>query len=185
VPDCHTVSAPAIPFEIIVSMPRRTQVRRSNIHGKGVFALIEIPRGTRIIEYTGERITPARALRRHPVNPDEPFHTFLFALSTGRHCIDAARGGNSARWINHRCAPNCEAVEELDDEGVLRVYLHARRLIPAGEELSIDYRLQLDHPVTEEDRRDYHCRCRSWNCRRTMLAPTEPGGPVTLRRLRR
>ncbi|WP_438392055.1 SET domain-containing protein [Caballeronia sp. DA-9] len=152
-------------------MPRRIQIRRSAVHGKGVFALADIPRGTRILEYRGRRITHAAARRLHAPNPEEPFHTFLFALSDGRYCIDGGTDGNAARWINHRCAPNCEAVEEHDRDGTLRVYLHAKRLIRAGDELSFDYQLHLDHPVTDEDRRNYLCRCRSWNCRRTMLAP--------------
>ncbi|MFT4063597.1 SET domain-containing protein [Paraburkholderia sp.] len=161
-------------------MPRRIQVRRSPIHGNGVFALIDIPRGTRIIEYKGARITHATVLRQHPADPENPFHTFLFALSNGRYCIDAGNGDNAARWINHRCAPNCEAVEEHDRQGVVRVYLYAKRGIRTGEELSFDYRLQLDHAATDEHRRNYLCRCRSWNCRRTMLAPIAPGSPFIL-----
>ncbi|MGF6873512.1 SET domain-containing protein [Paraburkholderia sp. MM5477-R1] len=164
-------------------MPRLIQIRRSPIHGKGVFALADIPRGLRIIEYRGARITHAAARRQHPVNAEDPFHTFLFALSDGRYCIDAGTGGNAARWINHRCAPNCEAVEDYDRQGILRVYLHAKRLIRAGEELSFDYSLQFDHPATEEDRRNYLCRCRSWNCRRTMLATVEVDGIATPRKL--
>ncbi|MBC8720685.1 SET domain-containing protein [Paraburkholderia sp. 31.1] len=84
-----------------------------------------MPRGMRIIEYRGARITHAAARRQHPVNAEDPFHTFLFALGDGRYCIDAGTGGNAVRWINHRCAPNCEAVEDYDRQGILRVYLHA------------------------------------------------------------
>ncbi|MGF6506234.1 SET domain-containing protein [Paraburkholderia sp. 32] len=164
-------------------MPRLIQIRRSPIHGKGVFAVADIPRGMRIIEYRGARITHAAARRQHPVNAEDPFHTFLFALGDGRYCIDAGTGGNAARWINHRCAPNCEAVEDYDRQGILRVYLHAKRLIHAGEELSFDYSLQFDHPATDEDRRNYLCRCRSWNCRRTMLATVEVDGIATPRKL--
>src|SRR6478735_4047619 len=84
---------------------RRIAVRRSGVHGKGVFALEPIAAGERLIEYKGERISWKEALRRHPHNPDEPNHTFYFALDSGK-VIDGKVNGNSARWINHSCAPN-------------------------------------------------------------------------------
>ncbi len=144
-------------------MPRQIQIRRSPLHGKDVFAVVDIPRGKRIIEYKGApaSLTPQRSGNTRP-NPDDFFHTFLFALSDGRHCIDAGTDENAARWINHRCAPNCEAVEEFDRNGLLCVYLHAKRLIRAGEELNFGYCLGFDQPATDEDRRNYLCRCRSW-----------------------
>ena len=108
---------------------RRIAVRRSGVHGKGVFALEPIAAGERLIEYKGERISWKEALRRHPHNPDEPNHTFYFALDSGK-VIDGKVNGNSARWINHSCAPNCEA-EEIDGH----VYVHALRDIAEGEEL--------------------------------------------------
>ena len=85
-------------------------VRRSKLHGNGVFAARKIPAGTRIIEYGGARISAKEADRRHPTNPDDPFHTFFFALSSGR-VIDGGDQGNDARWINHSCEPNCAAQE--------------------------------------------------------------------------
>src|SRR6266404_3667366 len=78
---------------------RRIAVRRAGVHGKGVFALEPIAAGERLIEYKGERISWKEALRRHPHNPDEPNHTFYFALDIGK-VIDAKATGNSARWIN-------------------------------------------------------------------------------------
>ena len=59
-------------------------VKRSNLHGNGVFALQDIPAGTRILNYAGKRITPEQADEMHPVNPDDPFHTFFFSLSSGK-----------------------------------------------------------------------------------------------------
>ena len=88
---------------------RRIQVRKSGVHGKGVFALQDIPEGETLIEYLGEIITWKEAQRRHPWNPEDPNHTFYFHVDDGR-VIDAAHGGNAARWINHSCNPNCEAV---------------------------------------------------------------------------
>ncbi|WMY08204.1 SET domain-containing protein [Paraburkholderia phenoliruptrix] len=146
---------------------RRIAVRRSGVHGKGVFALEPIAAGERLIEYKGERISWKEALRRHPHNPDEPNHTFYFALDSGK-VIDGKVNGNSARWINHSCAPNCEA-EEIDGH----VYVHALRDIAEGEELFYDYGLVIDARQTKKLKKEYECRCGSRKCRGTMLAPPE------------
>lgn len=148
---------------------RRIQTRRSPVHGNGVFALVDIPKGTRIIEYKGEIISDEEADRRHPTNPDDPFHTFFFSLSDGKFCIDANVGGNAARWINHSCGPNCASEEVEDRSGRSRVYICARRNIKAGEELNYDYRLGMAGRITKKDRKNYECRCGSKKCRGTML----------------
>jgi SET domain-containing protein len=147
---------------------RRTAVRRSGVHGKGVFATEAITAGERLIEYKGERISWKEALRRHPHDPHDPNHTFYFALDGG-DVIDGKVDGNSARWINHSCAPNCEA-EEIDG----RVFIHAKRDIAAGVELFYDYGLVIDGRQTNKLRKEYECRCGAKNCRGTMLAP-KPG----------
>lgn len=144
---------------------RRIQVRRSGIHGKGVFALKPIPKGETIIEYLGEVITWKQAQRQPPHNPDEPNHTFLFHLDD-RHVIDGTRGGNAARWINHACAPNCEAE---DNDG--RIFIKALRNIRPGEELNFDYSLMIEERYTAKLKKEYECRCGARTCRGTMLAP--------------
>src|ERR1700731_4107727 len=137
---------------------RRVAVRRSGIHGKGVFAAMPLAKGERIIEYKGERISWKEALRRHPHNPDEPNHTFYFALEAGL-VIDGNVNGNSARWINHSCAPNCEA-EEVEG----RVFIHALRDIAPDEELFYDYGLVIDGRLTKKLKADYACRCGARKC---------------------
>ncbi len=144
---------------------RRIQVRRSGVHGKGIFALRDLAVGEDVIEYVGEIISWDEALARHPHDPSQPNHTFYFSLDGGR-VIDANVGGNAARWINHSCNPNCEASE---DEG--RVFIRPLRRIRAGEELSYDYGLILDEPLTPKLKAEYACWCGSTNCRRTLLAP--------------
>ena len=139
-------------------------VRNSKIHGRGVFAARAIRKGTCIIEYKGERISWKEALRRPDTDPDNPFHTFFFSLDDGK-VIDAAVGGNAARWINHSCAPNCETEE--DDDG--RVHIFARRPIERGEELTYDYKLTIDGRLTKEERAWFACRCGKPRCRGTML----------------
>lgn len=145
---------------------RRLQVRRSGVHGKGVYALRPIAAGESLIEYTGEVIDWPEALRRHPHDPRDPHHTFYFSLDDGGHVIDAKVGGNASRWINHACEPNCEADEE---DG--RVYIRALRDIEPGEELFYDYGLMIDERYTARLKREYACRCGSPHCRGTMLAP--------------
>lgn len=144
---------------------RRIQTRRSGVHGKGVFALQPIAAGETIIEYTGEVITWKAAQARHPHDPNDPNHTFFFHIDE-RHVIDAKVGGNSARWINHSCDPNCEADEE---DG--RVFIKALRDIRAGEELNYDYGLIIDERYTPKLKAEYPCWCGAKNCRGTLLAP--------------
>ena len=146
-------------------MARRIQVRKSGVHGKGVFALSDIAEGETIIEYVGELISWKEAQRRHPHDPSDPNHTFYFSLDDGR-VIDAAHGGNNARWIKHSCNHNCEADEE---DG--RVFIKALRHIKPGEELNYDYGLIIDERYTKKLKAEYECRCGARNCRGTMLAP--------------
>ena len=157
--DAHVAAGQARPR----GAGRRIQVRRSGVHGKGVFALQPIARGERIIEYVGEVLTWKAAQKRHPHDPSDPNHTFFFHVDDKR-VIDAAVGGNAARWINHACDPNCKAEEE---EG--RIFIDAIRDIAPGEELFYDYGLIIDERYTPALKRQYECRCGSPRCRRTML----------------
>jgi len=136
----------------------RIEVRESGVHGHGVYAMQSIPRSTRIIEYTGQRVSWEGA----PNDENDP-HTFNFGLDNGE-VINPEIGGNDARWINHSCDPNCEAIEEDD-----RIFIDALRDIQAGEELFYDYALEIDEPITEESKKKFACHCHSPNCRGTML----------------
>jgi SET domain-containing protein len=144
-------------------------VRQSGIHGRGVFAARDIPRGTRILEYRGLRISYDRAAELYSDDADEPAHTFLFEIDDDT-VIDAGQRGNAARWINHSCAPNCEAV----DEGG-RIYIEAIRKIRAGEELGYDYNIMLEERHTAAERRRWACLCGARNCRGTLLASKHSG----------
>ena len=146
---------------------RRIQVRRSGVHGKGVFALQDIAEGETIIEYVGEVITWDEAQDRHPHDPSDPNHTFYFHVNEDR-VIDALYGGNSSRWINHSCDPNCEADEDND-----RIFIKALRNIKAGEELNYDYGLIIDEPYTKKLKAEYPCWCGAKTCRGTLLAPKD------------
>lgn len=139
------------------------EVRNSRIQGHGVFARRRIRKGQRIIEYTGERISPAEVDRRYDDHSMDRHHTFLFEVDEAT-TIDGAVGGNESRFINHSCDPNCEAVY---DGG--RIYIFAMKNIQPGAELLYDYQYDLDEPLTEELRRLYPCHCGAAGCRGTIL----------------
>ncbi len=145
-------------------MPARFSVRLSEVHGRGAFAVVDIPADEDLIEYVGEVIPWATAHERYAASDAEDGHTYFFDRGDGT-VIDGGRGGNKSRFINHGCDPNCEAV---DSEG--RIFIRTLRPIAAGEELFLDYRLSLDDPPDEEERAMYACRCGATSCRGTMLA---------------
>ena len=144
---------------------RRIQVRRSEIHGKGVYAVQDIAAGETLIEYVGEIISWQEAQARHPHDPENPNHTFYFHIDEN-HVIDGLYGGNSSRWINHSCDANCEAE---DRNG--RIFIKALRDIAAGVELNFDYGLMVDQRLTKKLKAEYPCWCGATNCRGTLLAP--------------
>jgi len=139
------------------------EVRASRVHGAGVFALRSLPPGSLVGVYEGRRYAPSQA-HEHQHEWDGAL-TYLFGLSDGT-LIDAAEGGNATRHINHSCEPNCQANEQADEEGELSVVIRTRRRIRPGEELFIDYRLD----VGTNDPADYRCRCGSARCRGTLAA---------------
>jgi uncharacterized protein len=140
------------------------EIRLSPIEGRGAFATRNIPRGTRLIEYAGERLTPTEADARYPDIPGVRHHTFLFAIDDDV-VIDAAVDGNEARFINHSCAPNCDAIV---DDG--RIWIETTRDVLAGEELAYDYAFVLEERHTPAAKRRYPCNCGAPTCRGTILA---------------
>ena len=140
------------------------EIRDSPIQGKGAFATRYIPPGVRLIEYAGQRRTPAQSEARCPDVPGERHHTFLFAIDDDV-VVDAAVNGNDARWINHSCDPNCDAVI---DGG--RIWIESIRDIVSGEELAYDYAYILEERHTPAAKKRFPCHCGAENCRGTILA---------------
>ena len=134
------------------------------MQGVGAFATHRIPSGTRLVEYAGQRLTPAQAEARYPEVSGERHHTFLFAIDA-EVVIDAAVDGNEARWINHSCAPNCDAVIDAG-----RIWIETIRDVSPGEELAYDYAFTLPERHTPAAKRRYPCHCGAATCRGTMLA---------------
>ena len=141
------------------------ELRTSEIQGTGAFAIRAIKKGTRLIEYLGQRISWRTADKRYDDDKMGRHHTFLFTVDD-KVVIDGAVQGNAARFLNHSCDGNCEAVTDRK-----RIFIEARRSIKAGEELLYDYQYERTDDHTEEDERLYACRCGSPNCRGSILAP--------------
>lgn len=145
------------------------EVRRSAVHGDGAFATRGLPRGRRVGVYAGRRYAPGELL-------DQPWDnalTYLFGLSDGT-CIDGGEGGNATRHINHSCAPNCAAVEVTAEDGTLDVVIQTLRRVRTGEELFLDYALDIGDQSPEA----YPCRCGSHLCRGTMAREAGPDTPT-------
>lgn len=153
-------------------MPRRIAAHRSIIHGTGVKALVPIKKGEPIIQYKGRLITTAVSSRVEHADIDSG-HTFLFTLNED-YVIDANFNGNTARWLNHSCSPNCVAYVHDHPSGNPRkakVIIEALRNIKAGEELTYNYGIVLEERHTERLKKIWACHCGSRNCTGTMLQP--------------
>ena len=137
------------------------RVGRSRIEGTGVFAKRRIHRGARIIEYLGERVAADRLVV--PAPGTDPARIYTFRLNDAV-VIDGARGGNASRFINHSCAPNCQAYA-FDD----RLYIYALADIARGDELTFDYKLAPPSGLAADSDPDRHaCSCGAATCRETM-----------------
>ncbi len=129
------------------------EVRQSRIHGTGGYARQDIPAGTRIIEYVGNYISKAESERRC-----EADNAYIFTIDDEKD-LDGNVTWNPARFINHSCAPNCEAEW---DEG--RIFINTLRAITTGEELTFNYGYDL------EDFQSHVCRCGAPACPGYILA---------------
>ena len=132
-------------------------VRRSSIHSRGVFARCDIPTGTRVLEYTGEKISKTESDRRARARLERAKKTgvaavYIFNLNQ-RQDLDGSQRSNTARLLNHSCDPNCEAIQTRG-----RIWLTAVRDIKEGEELTFNYGFDL------ENWHEHECRCGSKRC---------------------
>jgi len=116
------------------------KVKRSSA-GLGLFAVIPIKKGKTIIEYIGERIPTSVGDKRDS--------RYIFNVSS-RTDIDGSPRYNTARYINHSCLPNCEAINRRG-----RVFIVARKNIKTGEELHYNYGKSYFEGIIAVD----GCRC--------------------------
>ena len=127
------------------------KIKKSKIDKNGLYASCDIKKGTRIIEYKGKIITS----KESETNPkfDNCKAIYLFNINK-RFDLDGDYKFNTARLINHSCAPNCE----VTGSG-LKVWVYAIKDIKKDDEFSYDYGFSFD-----EDYKKYPCRCGSKNC---------------------
>ena len=143
------------------------RVRKSSIHNKGVFAAKDVPKGAKVIEYVGDKITKAESDRRYELHLDKVGKdknngtVYIFELNK-RHDIDGSVSWNTAKYINHSCDPNCE-VEIIRGH----IWILALRDINKGEELAYDYGYDWDNYD------DHKCKCGAKNCAGFIVADGE------------
>ena len=131
----------------------RVRVGKSRIAGQGLFTVQDIKKDTRILPYVGERISKKESVKRLTQG-----NVYIFTFSD-QYDIDGKVLGNSARYINHSCDPNCEV--EITRRSI---WIVAIRDILTGEELSYNYGYGM------ETYGDFPCNCKAKNCVRYILA---------------
>ena len=136
------------------------KIKKSKVHGTGVFALKDIEKGCKIIQYIGEKITKKEGDRRSAerikkyLNKKNEGSVYIFELNK-KYDIDGSPIYNSARYINHSCNPNCE-VDIIRNE----IWIISIKKISKGDELSYDY----GYPFDEDDYKDHVCKCGTKKC---------------------
>jgi len=136
------------------------KIKKSKIHGTGIYALEDIKKGTQIIEYVGEKITKAEGDKRSAnrikkfLNKKNEGSVYIFELNK-KYDLDGTPEYNKARYINHSCSPNCE-VDIIKN----RIWISAIKKIKKGDELNYDY----GYPFDKEDYSDHECKCGANNC---------------------
>jgi SET domain-containing protein len=163
---------PKIPAKPL-RQPRYLKVKRSRLAGLGVFTSRDVPKGTLLLEYLGERITHEEAGERYYAAKEPDAFVLLFTVDE-KIVIDGGVGGRAARYVNHSCEPNCEA-----DEIGGRIFITAIRDIPAGAELTYDYNMEAPSPLPRDWRRRYACRCGAARCRKTIVVRPRRRRPRT------
>jgi uncharacterized protein len=123
---------------------------------KGAFAIVDIPKGTKIVQYKGRIITKAVSEKQSDKHKAKG-ELWVFTLNS-RYDVDASVHGNEARFINHSCEPSCQAVNYDDEE----IWIESIRDIKKGEELTYDY--GFDEPDGA-----FPCLCGSKNCREWIV----------------
>ena len=133
------------------------KVKRSKIHGAGIFSTETIKKGTKIIEYIGEKVSKkegdnrsAKRIKKY-LKSKKTGSVYIFELNK-KFDIDGSPLYNKARYINHSCRPNCE-VDIINN----RIWIISIKKIKKNEELFYDYGYEFD-------KRDHECKCGSSNC---------------------
>jgi uncharacterized protein len=109
------------------------ELKKSKIHGKGVFAITNIPKGKDIVQYTGKLVSKKEGTK---IAEKQLKSNLLYVFSLNKkYDIDGMENGSGAQYINHSCKPNCESINYDDKE----IWIQSIRKIKKGEELTYDY----------------------------------------------
>ena len=136
------------------------EVKKSKVHGHGVYSTQKIKKGQQIIQYIGEKVTKKEGDKRSEkrikkyLNSKTTGSVYIFELNS-RYDIDGSFEYNKARYINHSCNPNCEVEIKKN-----KIWIVSIKNIKEGEELSYDYGYDFD----EDDYTDHICKCGAKNC---------------------
>ena len=136
------------------------QIKKSNVHGTGIVATVDIKKNSQIIEYIGEKVTKKEGDKRSAerikkfLNKKNSGSVYIFELNK-KYDIDGSPLYNKARYINHSCSPNCEFDIIKND-----IWISSIKSIHKGEELNYDY----GYPFDKDDFNDHICKCGSDNC---------------------
>ncbi len=136
------------------------RVKKSKVHGSGVFATKDIQRNTKIIEYIGEKVHKSEGDKRSAkrikdyLHSEETGSVYIFELNS-KYDIDGSFEYNKARYINHSCNPNSE-VDIVDG----KIWISSIKKIYKGQELSYDYGYEFD----KDDYKDHICKCGEEKC---------------------
>ena len=135
-------------------------VKKSKVHGSGVFAKTDIKKNVKIIQYIGEKVSKSEGDKRSEdrikryLNSKKTGSVYIFELNS-KYDIDGSPLYNKARYINHSCRPNCEV--EIKNG---KIWIKSIKNIKKDDELSYDYGYDFD----PEDFMDHLCKCKSKNC---------------------
>ncbi len=135
-------------------------VKKSKVHGSGVFAKTDIKKNVKIIQYIGEKVSKSEGDKRSEnrikryLNSKKTGSVYIFELNS-KYDIDGSPLYNKARYINHSCKPNCEV--EIKNG---KIWIKSIKNIKKDDELSYDYGYDFD----PEDFMDHLCKCKSKNC---------------------
>ena len=138
-----------------------TFIKTSDVEGTGLFAGQDIPLGAWIIEYIGEVVNTTEYEHRSQYYAKD--NSNFVATSNYNFIIDPSRSGNIARFANHSCDPNATTEDVIDNQGITRIVLKAKKRISEGEEIFWDY-----DEIVDAERELIACRCNTSKCRRTM-----------------
>ena len=133
---------------------KKLKPAKSAIHAWGLYALEPIEKEDFVCEYIGEYVRNTVAEFREKFYDRMGYGDDYIFRVDGDVLVDATKKGGVARFANHCCDPNCYS-RIIKASGKFRIVLYTKRAIEVGEEITYDYKFDL-----EEDRSNaIPCMC--------------------------